>query len=76
MWFPPNLLLTNAITSPMISLNRERRTPSMPKYPISWWVALIMALLDLVARFFPDDDPPPTEPTRAHTGSTGKPTPQ
>jgi len=48
----------------------------MPKYPISWWVALIMALLDLVARFFPDDDPPPTEPTRAHTGSTGKPTPQ
>jgi len=45
----------------------------MPKYPISWWVALIMALLDLVARFFPDDDPPPSHPPRADAGHTGAP---
>jgi hypothetical protein len=43
----------------------------MPKKPISWWVALIMALLDLVKQFFPDDPPENSQPTRSDAGHTG-----
>jgi len=45
----------------------------MPSQPIGWWIALITALLKLVAEFFDDDCPPPTQPTRASAGRTGEP---
>lgn len=43
----------------------------MPKYPISWWLALIIAFLEIVKRFLDEDETPTTEPTRANAGHTG-----
>jgi hypothetical protein len=43
----------------------------MPTKPISWWIALVTALLKLIEEFWPSDDPPPDEPRRISAGRTG-----